>query len=632
MIFRETEVVTLSQLGQEFLYPEKIRVQLSSDVRAAPIDIGSFAYTVRRELDWRNTVSGNPTQVDVSSFQKYRRSLISGILDSIFVGGSREKSVLFTCKNFRYVLDWCDTNGYSDVFLSIESTRKAYLAYNDYLRNEIIIHGRLKPMTCAGRQSFFVQLIKIMFGDDFAHITHGVPTIRAGARKRRDSPKDIDVVFYTKVCLDLARSFSDFVLEDKSFPFEMQCAEQKVVLFPSMKGMLTPLNISSSNNAIYNYDECRLISVQEYVDISGYPPSVCARALNAGQANIDRANSDLRHEQRVRLASMAMNAYACLFSLLTGASPTELQQFDYDSALEIEKSVVKREFDSVKFRAGGKKTSYVIGRGPGLQLLKDYLKIRCWILNGAKFKYLFFSLEKIGVYTGGFKTLSSTFTFDFHERLKGVFMPEDFKYLTSSRERKYKSLVLHQLKFAPEQVAASMNHTPKMNLDSYAETTIDRYEEEFEVYWRAIRRATERVRERAKPGESATVLGHCDEMNSPVQITQFVPIKPDCRTQYGCLYCANYVCHADQEDVHKIVSLEYVIQAVRELAVDMNHADHLFKELSFRVSFLLSEIANTSSEAEIMISAVKRRVFELGELTPFWESRLQRYELMGVVF
>lgn len=632
MIFRETEIVALSQLGQDFLYPEKIRIQLSSDVRAAPIDIGSLAYVVRREPSWRDTVSGNPTQVDVTSFQKYRRSLISGILDSIFIGGSREKSVLFNCKNFRYVLDWCDTNGYSDVFRCIESTRKAYLAYNDYLRNEIIANGSLKPITCAGRQVFFVHLIKIMFADDFAHITHGVPTIRAGVRKRRDLPKDTDVVFYTKICMDLASKFSDFVLQEKSFPFEVECGGQRVVVFPSMKGLLTPLNIHSNNNAIYNYNECRLISVQEYLDISSYPRSVCARALKAGQANIDRANSDPRHEQRVRLASMAMNAYACLFSLLTGASPTELQQFDYDSALEIEKSVVKREFDSVKFRARGKKTSYTIGRGAGLQLLKEYLKIRNWILNGEKFKYLFFSLEKRGTYTGGFKILSSTFTFDFHERLKGIFMPEDFKYLTSSRERKYKSLVLHQLKFTPEQVAASMNHTPTMNLQSYSETTLDRYEGEFEVYWRAIRRATEKVREREKPGESATVLGHCDEMNNPGQISQIVPIKPDCRTQYGCLYCVNYVCHADQEDVHKILSLEYVIQAVRALAVDMNHADHLFKELSFRVSFLLGEIANTSSEAEKMVSTVKRRVFELGELTPFWESRLQRYELMGVVF
>ena len=36
--------------------------------------------------------------------------------------------------------------------------------------------------------------------------------------------------------------------------------------------------------------------------------------------------------------------------------------------------------------------------------------------------------------------------------------------------------------------------------------------------------------------------------------------------------------------------------------------------------------------ADAMVKAVKGRVFDLGDLTPFWENRLQRYELMGVVF
>jgi len=64
----------------------------------------------------------------------------------------------------------------------------------------------------------------------------------------------------------------------------------------------------------------------------------------------------------------------------------------------------------------------------------------------------------------------------------------------------------------------------------------------------------------------------------------------------------------------------------------MNHADRLFRDLSVRIEFLLDEISKLSDTACAMVNAVKRRVFDLGELTPFWENRLQRYEMMGVVF
>ncbi len=632
MTFRETDVVSLSQLGREFIRPERIRIKFSDETRAAPYDIGSLAYSVRGEPDWKQTVSGKPMMVDISSFQECRRELIRVVVDSFYIGGAGEKSILFSCKNYRYVIDWCDANGFSDVFSSVDATRRAYLAYNDYLHNQILVNKALKPQTCSGRQSFFVQLIKMIFDSDSAHITHGVPSIRSGANTPRQPPREDEVIRYVKVCVDLARVFSRFVLEGGSFPLETRCAEQKLVVFPSMTGLLTPLTVVSSVNAIYDYSGCRLTTVEEYVAKSGYHPSVCARGIEAAQRTIDQANSDLRHQQRMRLASMALNAYACLFSLLTGASPAELRQFDYDEALEIEKSLVKREFDAIKFRANGKKTSYVIGRGIGLKFLKDYLRIRSWFLDGKDFKYLFFSPERKGSYTGGVKKLSPIFSNELHERLKGVFIPIGFNHIAPSRARKYKSLVLHELRNSPERVASALNHTQAMNMSSYAETTVDRYEKEFKIYWQAIRRAAERIRERAESSESPTVVGHCNEINSPSQIADSVPIEPSCRTQYGCLYCVNYVCHADKEDVHKIASLQFVIKSIRALAVDMTHADRLFQDLSLRIEFLLCEISKISSAAGAMVDEVKHRVFDLGELTPFWEKRLQRYEMMGVVF
>lgn len=44
MTHRETDVVTVAQLTQEFLRPERIRIQFDSRVKALPFDIGCLAY------------------------------------------------------------------------------------------------------------------------------------------------------------------------------------------------------------------------------------------------------------------------------------------------------------------------------------------------------------------------------------------------------------------------------------------------------------------------------------------------------------------------------------------------------------------------------------------------------------
>jgi hypothetical protein len=55
-------------------------------------------------------------------------------------------------------------------------------------------------------------------------------------------------------------------------------------------------------------------------------------------------------------------------------------------------------------------------------------------------------------------------------------------------------------------------------------------------------------------------------------------------------------------------------------------------DLFMRIKFIVDSIGGRSIELSDMVESVRVNVFELGELTPFWESRLQRYEKLGVVF
>ncbi|WP_205884076.1 hypothetical protein [Pseudomonas hunanensis] len=632
LLYRETDVVKVGELGREFLRPERLRLKLADDVRIAPIDIGSLAYSVREDASWKEITSGKPNRVSLQSLVEIRRDLIRGLLDSIFVSGGSERSIIFFLKNCKFVIDWCDKNGHKDVFTDVARTRRAYVSYVAHLRDKILVAGGLKPLTCAGRQSTFVKLIEIVHESDASHVTHGVSTIKSGGTRRPEPPREDHVRAYIRVCIDLANSYSDFVLNKRPFPFSFKCDGQDVVVFPSMVGVVTRYTSERNIPNVYNAGEVRLCSVEELQAKTGDFKSRAERALKDAQSRIDQHNADSRSEQRLRAASMAASAYAFLFMLITGAGPSEFRRFEHMEALEVERSAVKKELSSVKLRAAGKVTLYSIGRGPGLHLLRKYLKLREWILDGTTYKYLFFNMEKQGAYRDSVSQLKEEFTATFIERLKGVYLPQSLQSVGPSKARKLKSLVLHELKVKAKNIADLLNHDESMNLKGYAETTIDRYERDFEAYWKSIRKARERIRLTPKKHESATIVGHCDSKDNPSKIEEAVPIPPNCSSQFGCLYCVHYVCHADEEDVHKLLSLQFVVNSIRELTVDLNHADKLFKDLSVRVDFILNQISLISEEMKVLVDSVRRRVYALGQLTPFWERRLQRYEAAGVIF
>ena len=225
----------------------------------------------------------------------------------------------------------------------------------------------------------------------------------------------------------------------------------------------------------------------------------------------------------------------------------------------------------------------------------------------------------------------------FFASISGIFLDPKVPRLSPRKMRKYKSLGMHTAGVSTSTVATALNHSVAVNLSTYSEATPEQQEVEFGQFWRAVHHAAQVVRERSqRPAEHeiATGAGHCNGFNQPIpsRASGSASIEPNCRNQYGCLHCEHYICHSDEEDLHKLVSLQYVINAVRKTAHDTAHAEALYKELSIRIEFILEALGERSDAVKQLVETIKAKVFEYGELTPFWEKRLSRYEKMGVVF
>lgn len=635
--YRNTTIVTVDELGQDFLHPELLCLRLKdSKVRKAPIDIGSFAYL--RRSSKADLKGGRGNAVDVSSLEVSRRGLVVNLLDSLV--GLRDTSIRYFLYHAESILVWLNSNGYIEIFFDGRQASAAYVSYTNHL-NDSVMHGKITPQYANGVQRVFQAIVKMQCPEECEYILSNAPAIPT-LREPIRPPRSSDVELFKDVCLAIARNFRRFLLDRESYPCVVRIRNYEVVRFPSHQGVIGPF---SNGAPCYNAEKRRIATIEEYlahpIKQAIRPRLDAARAtLKSVNANLIDANIDSRCHDRMLMAALSMKAYAALLLLITGASPAELEQFDYEEAIEVEKSVVNKQFTAIKFRANGRKTRYVIGRKEGLPLLREYLALREWILDGRECEKLFFTFPQVSAFTSMriFPRMSATNALkSFYDSVSGTYLDPSCPNITSRKIRKYKSNVHHSAGFSPEIVANSLNHTEAINVKVYGEATIEQQEGELDKYWGAVRKAAQMVRDRNEPSSQdnvATAAGHCKLFDLPEADSSLgaVVIAPNCRQQYGCLYCVNYLCHSDEEDVHKLLSLQYVVEAVRHSASDHSHADSLYMDLSMRIKFIVDSIGGRSIELSDMVESVRVNVFELGELTPFWESRLQRYEKLGVVF
>lgn len=636
--FRETRVIAVDEISQEHVFPERLRLKLANAKGyKSPIDIGSIAYATRGEARSKEFDNAGTISVVESSLVESRRELVVKFLDSLI--GLRDNSIVTQFRVLHVIVNWLNANGYVEIFADVSCASRAYADYTSYL-NDSIRKGDFAPQHAAKCQNILQFIIGLQFSSVVDYVVRSAVPI-ARQRKAIKPPREADVHFFTDVSIAIARDYSKFILQQEPFPCVVQIRDYEVVKFPSNGGLSSPFR---QGHDCYNVAERRVATVEEYMSKyagRGQAIKLCEaeRAIADAQASVELANSEPRNYVRLQMAAFAVKAYISLFMLMTAASPTELEQFSYEDALGIDKSVLKKELTAVKFRARGKMTGYVLGRKEGLTLLREYLKLRDWILNGEYVDKLFFKIKIArGAVCLSFSDLDAgAAATRFHSSISGVFVDSKHPKITYNKARKHKSSAHHAARYSLETVAQALNHSSGVNISSYLEATVEQQESEFGIYWDSVRRAAELVRERSATASDrldSIAVGHCESFRFPVPVsdTEAPVIQPNCRNQYGCLYCTHYVCHADEEDIHKLLSLHYVINAVRNTAQDSSHAEALYRDLSIRIEFILEAMAIRSESVAQLVSVMRNKVFNLGVLTPFWERRLQRYEVMGVVF
>ncbi|BFT28853.1 hypothetical protein D210916BOD24_00290 [Alteromonas sp. D210916BOD_24] len=638
---RKTNVLKTTDLGIEVLYPENVLLKFADEIRVSPFDIGSIAYTERKEhpeFHKKGLFLVNP-----DSLNHCRCEFLRKLFDSIYCSSNRDTTVKSEFEAIKQVIDWADQHGHSNLLDSVQAARRMYQAYSTYL-NQGIKAGTLGfgRRTANAKQRALKAMLGIQYGmSALSDIIEGVVVI-ISERNPTKPPREKEKNAFVSVCLAVARQFGEFTLSGDKFPFPFNTPDYKTYVFPSNGGnMITPH--SPKAKLIYNCQLGRISTVDEYIEKKKYERntkrlSEAKRAVNDAQQNLNTVNSTERHEHKLQVASLAIQAYTQLFIIITGSQPSELVTLEFDERYELDRDLFKSDFRAVKFRAAGRVVQYSLGDIYGYQIIKEYLALRKWMLNGEECQYLFFknSKERGGGYKDQFKQLALVDVGRFYKRAKGLLIAEHVKNIPASKARKYRSVVLHELRQDPLVIAAWQNHKLSTSLRDYSETTDDRSSEQFSSFWKAVIDTRNRIKikfvESTGQQDADIPSGHCEDNGNPSSIVESPLIEPNCNTQLGCLFCEHYCLHADEEDLRKLFSLLFVVQEIRKFSSNFGHAESLYKELTVKVKSLILSIKERSDGLAQLAEKVEYEVMELGSINEFWNNKLARFERLGVVF
>lgn len=629
---RKTYVWTLKGLADsEPTEPQTVVVSLPNSKKKGTFDIGAIAYLKRHYKKSKASRGGEPYLVIETSLLQHRCEFLKKLFETITASGYSDSSALAVMSKVGNAFARIDQYASAEKFLeTVEGTREFYKAVTAELRHRVGI-GEITPRHAQIFQNQLRYLILISYGSSVSdYITKN--DIKFSGQVEKTIPREIqDLRYAAKIYERLAIGISEFLLDDKPFPCFLEMPRYSTYLFPASNHRVTPFCYRPIK--AYNHEFGRISTEKEFFEKTpDRKPSVLREDLKKVRRNMDAANINPRSKPRRALACTAMQAFQMLFMMLTGSYISEMSNVEFDGELSVSKSITNKSFRVIKLRAAGRVLQYELA-ARGVNILRSYLKLREWVLAGREEKYLFFGLK---VKSWDILKVREENIRGFQDKkVIGVFMPPEFARLTSRQFRKTKSIFLHEdPNIDKEIVGQVLNHSNTTNERHYMEVSPGKSQNEFSRFWTAVNEAAGHIRVAEDNGlHKKTASGHCDDYLNPEAAVESPPITPDCKKQYGCLFCSHYICHAnDEEDAHKLCSLLYVVTGVMSGMTDTDKARELFSILDARVRKILFQIKVKSEVGKRNVDLYIHRVFELGELTPYWENRLQRYEALGLVF
>lgn len=598
------------------------------------IDFGAFCFTKRCGKPRK---PGRPRGVALGSLMADRRPQIRvaiEVLSSMISDGAmRPRSVDQHARFFKAFMDWADLNEHHACLSGGDATRAAFQGWAHHVQ-ERLRRFEIIPRTAGLMQKLVCQFLESITGS--VRLSRGIRLV-SGASQSFGTEPATKHEFTMVVALSQALfdGLSELVLTNKPFPFKLVLPrslgweENYLWCFPANQWCLAPHLTDSADLrtskyfGAYNYQHGRVSTVSEIITrYRRAVPSSAKRALSQGQAVLNAANSDFRHKMRLQLAVLAQAAFFFLFLANTGCNLAVSREIETDG--KVSPSVENQSYRTIKFRAGGKRISVVIPIA-FLPSLRRFMELRKFLLQDTPYSFLFFSMGNSGQrvpsgqinesvlarYFCALRKISPTIPVILSREIRATV--ED--YYRRTHDGFVSSRILGRSEASTDRsyLAGSPLHH-QSEVSDFLVAVAQRAREQ------KIIKASGQLADAKRLEEG----GQCSLPGKPVSLLPGRPAMADCRS--GCIFCANRVLVANEEDARKVASAAFVMEQL--IMGPQSEAE--FRPQIQKCDEDLEKISSFDGCAP-MVQRVRLDVFKNGNLTPYFADKYFMFLEIGIL-
>ncbi len=617
--------------GVDIEHPEKILIKTGSYF----YDIGALCYGDRSN---KHRVRFKPRLVNELSLISARRAKIKQfVFDlSVLSEGLRPATVISKLTSFGRFIDWSDRCLGLDYFISDDGIENAFQAFLSTLHDKYF-QGVGESTAVNSVHLFVLDMVRVFinkpdFGKDI-RLLDWLP-----GKETTPAPYE-DFARLLAISTAIFTGLSDFALNQRPFPFKLNLPSyldwengNHLWVFPTHLWYLPPHQWGAYRAALkypfwaYNYKEGTINKPEDIFMLykSGGMSDKQYNAMTAvkkAEMKIKDANANPRAIRRIRLARLALSAFAMLFIASTGANLSVVSSIEFSE--EIHADVLSQNFRAVKYRANG---AVVTIRVPTSLMphLRTYIKLRRYVLGDMEFPFLFFTHSKDRVRR--VTPLNEDQLSIFLRILKN--MDPNFQVI---RPRKIRATANDWMinNHGVSITAKVMGHSKKTEETRYGRGSYFYHLEDISEFLLkvsefAIRQKVVRTKSDMRHFQILEAGGACENFGNPKSIDSESHSQPSCTG--GCLFCANRCLVASDEDVRKITSAMFVME---QSITDPAH-ETLFRPMIKKCEDDLREIGRIVEDGQL-IGRIRDEVFELGKLSTYWAAKYHQFLELGVL-
>jgi len=532
------------------------------------------------------------------------------ISQSTFISNSRELNQFFC---------WGYKNGYSNLFNNAEKYYEAYAGYSKTIYDRHM-NGKYASHTAAIKQSIPLSALYWLFPECETNFKPALPkVVVANSYNPTPVPSEEAVAHGLGLCVEIFNVFTEALLNGKKYPFQVNLMGENLWIFPHHwlchTPRATPPEVSS---ALWHYKTGTLRPQTHEFRIKRFNKALDTIAE-------ENQNPQILSTHRHRLGKWAHDSFVLMFAANTGMNEQQIKDLEWSTG-EYDIVPSAQGFRTVKWRAGRKVQSFTIATR-FVKEFEKFLKLRSFLTKERPTKHLFMQIPVLA--EKRWRPLQSNALRKLGDAIR-QYLDESFPFLSYRQLRLYKSNYLLK-EYGVAMTSQIMQSTVGTIAKAYSTAADDVATKEISAYYNLFSDAHKKYIQRRE--QVSIPSGHCVQPGKAIPLVQVNnPVtQPSCGNFITCFFCEHFVVHATNNDIRKLLSLQYFLGEIRSQSTSAEEFEKLNGATIQQLNYIIKKLRETSIEFNSTVDVIEKEVFSSEILSDYWAALLENLVRVGAM-